>query len=172
MAKVIKLKSIRVQDLITIFGALSPQEISKIKPEESVKTISRVQRLYEELEKANEHFVALNEKYLEPQRKIQEKYQEEIRKLRASKDMDEKAREKEIERMVAEANDELSRAMRKAEKELNYAKEGEKEVEVLVNSDERFALLKDVFEKIAAEKFIVKKPICEISEAIDQAREP
>ena len=109
MAKSFQLKARGVQDLINIYGALTPKEIATIKQDEAVKSISRVQRIFEELEKANDTFVKLSEKYNEPLLKLQQEYQEKIQNFRADSKLEEKEKEKEINKLVVEANSKIQK---------------------------------------------------------------
>ena len=171
MAKSFQLKARGVQDLINIYGALTPKEIATIKQDEAVKSISRVQRIFEELEKANDTFVKLSEKYNEPLLKLQQEYQEKIQNFRADSKLEEKEKEKEINKLVVEANSKIQKITKEQEKKLNYEKAGEAMVTVTINSDERFKLFQDIFEKVAAEKFLNKKALCDCWEAIEAAKE-
>lgn len=164
------LKTIQVQDLINFFNGLTPDEIAKEKTDAPMKHITRVQKLIEELEKQNAAFVALTEKYNAPIVKAMEaaraKYQAYIAATPDATAEDKKMKETEL--VTASGISDISKEQNE---KLKYEETGLKNMTVKIDSDERFEVLKSLFEKLAPTKFTQKKALTEIWEAVETAKE-
>lgn len=160
------------QNLISFLNNISPQEVTKAKGEDSMKAISRTQKLIEELELNNAHFNELTKKYDEPVTKAgdaaKKKYSDYLRMFPSATEEQKKSKADELQNAL---NMELFGINEQSEKALNYKEEGEKAVTVKIGSDERMDLLKLLVEKLGAEKFNQKKALADIWDAIETAKE-
>lgn len=177
MAKVFSLKASRLQDLIDFLNNISNEEIGKIKPGEERKMIVRYQKLFEEVSGQNEEYSSLIEAIRKDIKKFSEKYQEEIDAVYNDESLPTEERQIKAKVLVRQANKALEEEDKAKAEQLNLEEVKGKMIEVKVNSDERFQLLMDVFDKLASSKFNgaavgeARKAIVELSEALDSAKE-
>lgn len=197
MAKVIKIKAIRLHDLTNVIGALSPQEIAKHKSGEEIKSVSRVQKLFEEMEEFDKPFAELLNKLEKESLEIRDKYQVEIDKIlkdysnldkdKLSKDalsVETTKKDLAVKELVKKAGDENDALSKLYEDEHKFEEKSQEVLEVKIGSDERFDLLKELFGKVAIERYnggsnapsmeIAKKAriaIMETEEALSTAKE-
>jgi len=171
MAKVIKLKAARVQDLHNLFNALSPQEISKIKSEETMKSIRFNIKLVDELEEANRPYAELIDKVNSKIAPVREEHLKKISEIRNDKELTDADREAKMMKAVETANSDISSKVDEYGKELGANTMADDAVSVTINSNERYDFLKFVFDKIAPEKFVNSKALIECADAIDSAVE-
>ncbi|MFH1260361.1 MAG: hypothetical protein ABII39_00335 [Candidatus Micrarchaeota archaeon] len=141
----------KMKDLFLTFNDLKPQEIVTLKEEDGVKTVIRMEKIVDTIDKSLESFNKLIREAQEKQSKIIEKHKDKIAK--AEEDDKPKAYEvqnKEIDKMI---------------KELKVEEEAKKEITVeLSDSHHEFAKL--AFDKLAMKKFNDIKVCVEIAKAL------
>ena len=62
--KKFEIKAVRLQDLINVIASTSPAEVQKEMPAEPVKTISRLEAIFTDLEKANKEYADVFAKFI------------------------------------------------------------------------------------------------------------
>ena len=178
MMKKFELKAVRMQDLINVVASISPAEVQKEMPAEPVKTITRLEAIFVDLEKANKEYADVFEKFMAPIKETTEEFRKKIDATRVElqgKNATDEEISTAINNLVSEGNTKL--------KEVEVASEaatGKKALEdKLVTaelSDEKMKLLTEVFEKVACAKFTGgehagKKPLAECYAALSEAKE-
>jgi hypothetical protein len=171
MAKKFSLKSVRVQDLKTVIDGISNQELTKFKQSDVMKNIKNVSKVVLELEEANAKFNDLMGNINLGAVEIVKPYKEAWAKKQEELKGDKEATEAASKAINDEAMVAINAYMEKQNSDPAVAAAGEEVVEVKVGSDERFALLKELFEEFAPSKINGKKPLIELSDALDAATE-
>ena len=164
--------ALNVENIIGFLNGLSPQEIAKAKGDESIKAISRSQKLIEEIEKQNDSFHQLTKKLDAMSEELGKaaKKQYATYLLMFPNSTDEHKKEK-TEIMQSELNTKIEEVRANGMLSLNYGTAGEKEVTIKIDSDERMDLLKLLVEKVGPERFMQRKVLAEIWEALETAKE-
>ena len=164
MAKSLKLKAVRVHDLYTVFNSLTPADIAKYAGSDTMKSIRGVSKLVDELEEADKGYMEVAKKIEDAVEVVRKDYQEKLKSL--GKD------DKEAEdTLLKEANEKAKKTLDDARKEYGMDEAQDVEVEVVINSDDRYTLLKTLFEKTAPEKYLSTPACAETWEAIESAKE-
>ena len=175
MAKKFSLKSVRVQDLKTVIDSISNQELTKFKQSDVMKNIKNVSKVVLELEEANAKFNDTMANINLGAEEIVKPYREQAKVLQESMVGKSKEGKEVVEAELKSLNDEATVAINSYVEKKNadpaVKEAGEQVVEIVVGSDERFALLKELFNEFAPAKFTSKKPLIEVSDALDAATE-
>lgn len=164
------LKATRIGDLINVLDALNPQDMAKIKQDDPTKYIARKEKIIEEMKAANKEYSELVEKRNAPIITLQRDFKKEFDKLEGNTEEETKKLKEEL---VTKFNAKINKISEEQTKKLKMEEAGDKEVEVTINSDEKFELLKDLFNDKtngAFLKFNVTKPVAEIYDALESAR--
>jgi len=162
MAKKLLVKASRLNELHVFFNSISPQEIAEVSPAEPMKAIRGVSKLLDELEEANKPMIELGDAIEEQAKPVKEKFQKLVEKAES---------ENEKQKVLADANKEVGKVLEKAREELKADVLEESEIELVIQSDDRFKLAKEVFDKLAAKKYRKTQPLAEASEAFENAKE-
>lgn len=176
--KKFEMKAVRLQDLINVIAGISPADISKELPTEPIKTISRLEAIFADLEKANKEYSDVFEKFMAPIKEVTEEFRKKIDakrdELQSSNATDEEM-SAEINKLVSEGNGKLK--IVEAESEAATGKKALEDKLVTAElSDEKMKLLVEVFEKFACSRFTGgehagKKPLSETYAALSEAKE-
>jgi len=176
--KKFEMKAVRLQDLINVVASISPAEVQKEMPAEPVKTITRLEAIFVDLEKANKEYADVFEKFMAPIKETTEEFRKKIDATRVElqgKNATDEEISTAINNLVSEGNTKL--------KEVEVASEaatGKKALEDKIVtaelSDEKIKLLLELFEKVACAKFTGgehngKKPLSECYQALSEAKE-
>ncbi len=178
MAKKFKIKSFHAYDLRRFFSTATAAEL---RPDQPARANAQCAKIATEIENVNQKFEDLNNDYYE---KTSEMTKEEIKKINKNiEKMELFPEEKQIkaQNVVQEVNEILKEKFEKLYEEMKVEEEGDEVIEVVIESNDRFTLLKEVCEKHLHEhfarvtkngtRFYNNKPLPEIFDAIDTAVE-
>jgi len=172
MAKSIELKAVRLRDLSVFIGSLGPQEISDAIANEPMKAISRLPKVLDEtIEPADKAFTDFLKNVVEPKNKeIVEKYQKILDGINQDDKLTDEMKQAKRRPVLAEAEKEINNLREECK-----VKEAEETVVKLeFKSDEKFVLVKTLFEKLGMKKFsggVGTRAMAEIGDALDTAKE-
>lgn len=162
MARSLKLRAVRVHDLYAVMNSLTPAEIAKHAGTDTMKSIRGVSKLVDELEEADRAYMDVAQKVDDAVKEVRDDYQKKLKE----------AQDKEAEdALLKEANEKAKAALEEASKACGFEEAKEVEVEVVINSDDRFTLLKEIFAKVAPEKYLNAKACAETWGAIEDGKE-
>ena len=163
MAKSFQLRATRVHDLTMVVNSLTPQEITKNTGAETIKNIRGVHKLADELEEADKAYIEVTAKLDKVVEKVRDEFQEELKKVQGDKEAEEK--------LLKDANIEVKKVLKKESKKEKFEEVKEKLTNVLIGSDDRYKLLKELIEKVGPEKYISTEALVETLDGIDSAKE-
>lgn len=169
--KVFELSKLRAVELFTFIGGIPKQEVVKVKGDDSVKSAYDAMKMMDDLKDS------IGDDYM----KIVEDFEAElyptklgyILKFNGWKSEHADASNEAIQAKLAEINAEMQAELNpivvKADKKLGYTKKGAELVKITLSND-RFDLLKLLFDKKGAESNISGKPLIEIYESLESAK--
>lgn len=169
MAKKFQLSASRLHDLNLFLGSVTPAELTDSVPNEPMKAISRLPKIIDEsIEPADKALVDYFKSEVDP--KSEEVLKPINVKLMAIKD-DPALSEEQKNAARAPFLSEANKALAELRKSLGVEEHENLQVDVVVSSDEKFELVKVLFEKLGAKKFQSIRAMAEIKDAFDGAKE-
>lgn len=162
--KKLSLRAVRVHDLNLVFGSLTPQEISKaFNGTDTIKNIRGVHKLADEIEEADKAYMEIASKLDKAVEKVRDQFQEELKKVQGDKEAEEK--------LLKEANAEVKKTLEKESKKEKFEEAKVKMTDVVIGSEDRYKLLKELIEKVGTEKYVNVEAFVETLDGIDAAKE-
>ena len=135
--------------------------------EKAVESVHKIERTHVEIEKVLEDFRKVQKLYMEEVESVSEEVQDEINAIKKDETLDDAAKEKKIKPIVERGNENI----KKVEKDTGYDKAKEEVLEVVIQSNERFDLLKQLFSKMACDIYVRSDALSTTFEALESAKE-
>lgn len=160
------MKASKLNDMTAVLG-LEPKRISEIFPEGAVDAVDSLTKTRAELKKANEEYENWNEKYKDAVKAALESSQKEMELVKAALPEESPERKESMALIVKSANASVD-AIKSS---LGYEAAQDREVTVVVQSNDRFDLMVKAFNKVACERYVSAEALSETSQALKAAIE-
>jgi len=168
MAKKFVLSAARLHDLNLFLGSITPAELTDSVPAEPMKAISRLPKVIDEsIEPADKPFMDFYKEVVDVKSEAAlAPFNVQLKEIN-DHDVSDEAK-KALREPVLKAANEAIAALRV---ELGVIEKEKELVEVTITSDEKFELVKVLFDKLGSKKFQIVRAMAEIKDAFDGAKE-